>query len=29
MNAKTVKTIHPVRNIPEEPNNSHLFSGNN
>jgi len=29
MNADTVKTIHQVRNIPEERNNSRLFSGNN
>jgi len=29
MNAETVKLIHQIRNIPEERNNSHLFSGNN
>jgi len=28
MNVETVKTIHQVRNIPEERNNSRLFSGN-
>jgi len=28
MNVETEKTIHQVRNIPEERNNSRLFSGN-